>query len=61
MAVLQVPEMPGGGKYPDPLNQKLSEEMGPGPVNTKVHGTRPEADLLDVDTERTMKDPAKDR
>lgn len=48
--------MPGGGKYPDPLNQKMSEKMAPGPVNTKVHGTRPEADLLGPDHEKTMKD-----
>lgn len=54
-ACLQVPEMPEGGKYPDPLNQPMSEKMSPGPENTKVHGTRPEADLLDVDVERTIK------
>ena len=53
--ISQVPEMAEGGRYPDPLEAPISEKMAPGPVNTKVHGTRPEADLLDVDTERTMK------
>ena len=47
--------MEGGGKYPDPLNQPMAEKMAPGPVNTRVHGTRPEADLLGVDPEKDMK------
>lgn len=47
--------MAEGGKYPDPLNEPMAEKMAPGPVNTEVHGTRPEADLLDVDVKRTIR------